>query len=353
MIDPPVPPDTDLRHFPDMPLDVIAIAQSDLAATGDFADNWIALRLWCAAWHQVPAGSLPTDDRQLCYLAGLGRSLRLWKKHREGALHGFEVASDGRQYHATLTRKVVESLTKSRRKPIESESKLTPNRVESDSKVTRNPIESESKPSRNPIETESEAHRENSQVIEEPENTKCDRNARARVLIGTDRNGSDIEESTDSSPPLNGSTPTPFDAFWDAYPEKVGKGAARKAFAQAIRKTDVATMRAAIDRYRAAKPDDRPWANPATWLNQERWLDEYAPPPPERGERIDAAILAAAREADRRDAMERQPELTGLENGDARGSQRDRDPAHGELVVVPKGQDQGTESLRPSDRTLF
>lgn len=67
-----------------------------------------------------------------------------------------------------------------------------------------------------------------------------------------------------------------FDTFWVQYPHKVGKGAARKSFAAALKKVKMNDLMAALHRY-AAKQDDRPWCNPATWLNQERWLDQPAP----------------------------------------------------------------------------
>jgi len=64
-----------------------------------------------------------------------------------------------------------------------------------------------------------------------------------------------------------------FDRWWAGYPDKVGKGAARKAFHKALTKTSLDQLLAGIERYKATKPPDRPWCNPATWLNQERWLD--------------------------------------------------------------------------------
>jgi uncharacterized protein YdaU (DUF1376 family) len=67
-----------------------------------------------------------------------------------------------------------------------------------------------------------------------------------------------------------------FDLWWEGYPEKVGKGAARKAFVKALTKTSLDQLTAGIDRYKAHKPIDRPWCNPATWLNQERWTDAYS-----------------------------------------------------------------------------
>ena len=65
--------------------------------------------------------------------------------------------------------------------------------------------------------------------------------------------------------------------FWPAFPNKVGKPAAERAF-YAARKRGCALDRimAGLDRYMRAKPADRPWLNPATFLNQERFADEPA-----------------------------------------------------------------------------
>ena len=68
-----------------------------------------------------------------------------------------------------------------------------------------------------------------------------------------------------------------FAEWWDGYPHKVGKGDAQKAFEKALTKTSFDQLVAGIERYKATKPLDRAWCNPATWLNQERWLDAPAP----------------------------------------------------------------------------
>lgn len=65
--------------------------------------------------------------------------------------------------------------------------------------------------------------------------------------------------------------------FWPLYPNKVGRGAALRAFATARRKVELGAMLEGLGRYIASKPGDRPWCNPATWLNQERWADQPAP----------------------------------------------------------------------------
>jgi uncharacterized protein YdaU (DUF1376 family) len=67
--------------------------------------------------------------------------------------------------------------------------------------------------------------------------------------------------------------------FWPAYPQKVGKGQARKAWRTARRSASVDAILAGLERYKRAKPPERDWRYPATWLNGEGWLDEIAAPP--------------------------------------------------------------------------
>lgn len=82
---------------------------------------------------------------------------------------------------------------------------------------------------------------------------------------------------------------TRFDEFWKAYPSKVGKDAARKAFGKrGVSATLLAQMLAAIGVQKRSKrwTDDggQYIPNPATWLNQGRWEDEVpASEPAESG----------------------------------------------------------------------
>ena len=73
-----------------------------------------------------------------------------------------------------------------------------------------------------------------------------------------------------------------FSDFWSVFPNKVGKRDAEKAFANARRRADLPAILAGVERY-AAKTDDRPWCNPATFLNQDRWADQPAAAPQQRG----------------------------------------------------------------------
>ena len=70
-----------------------------------------------------------------------------------------------------------------------------------------------------------------------------------------------------------------FEKFWEAYPKKKGKGAARKAFDNAIKKGvtgDVLIDAVNRQRYGSqwTKDNGQYIPYPATWLNQERWEDE-------------------------------------------------------------------------------
>jgi hypothetical protein len=103
---PLVPPEVDLRDFGYMPLDVLRLRDSDLAALATGEEFKAAVMLWCVAWHQVPAGSLPDDDRLLARYSG---ALTKWQKVKEQALRGFVKCSDGRLYHKTVSEKALDS----------------------------------------------------------------------------------------------------------------------------------------------------------------------------------------------------------------------------------------------------
>ena len=109
---PPVPADCDLTDFEFMPLSVSRLRDSDLTALATGEEFRAAVLAWCAAWHQMPAGSLPDDDRLLARLLGFGRDVTGWQTVREMALHGFTKCSDGRLYHPVVCEKALEAWNK-------------------------------------------------------------------------------------------------------------------------------------------------------------------------------------------------------------------------------------------------
>lgn len=94
-----------------------------------------------------------------------------------------------------------------------------------------------------------------------------------------------------STPPTPAPTPAPnseqnpptdvddaFDDFWTIYPRREGKGAARKAWAKAVKIIPAAELLPIVRSFsvRIHGTEQRFIPFPATWLNQERWADEVA-----------------------------------------------------------------------------
>jgi len=67
-----------------------------------------------------------------------------------------------------------------------------------------------------------------------------------------------------------------MEAFWSIWPNRVGKPAALKALRSAIDRATISEICEGVESYIRAKPPDRPWLNPATFLNQNRWEDRPA-----------------------------------------------------------------------------
>lgn len=82
-------------------------------------------------------------------------------------------------------------------------------------------------------------------------------------------------ESTAPAKPADAIT-AEFEDFWRAYPRKVGKGQALKAYRTARRKVEAEVIAAALHTYRAVIQDRSPEMirHPSTWLNGEPWEDD-------------------------------------------------------------------------------
>lgn len=104
--DPLVAADVDLRGMPWMPLDTQRLLDSDLFALATAEEFRAAVVLWCKAWQQVPAGSLPADERVLAHLSGAGAR---WPRVRDMAMRGFVLCNDGRFYHSVIAEKVADA----------------------------------------------------------------------------------------------------------------------------------------------------------------------------------------------------------------------------------------------------
>lgn len=91
------------------------------------------------------------------------------------------------------------------------------------------------------------------------------------------------EERTPYSPPTRGALVVvavyspDFERFWEAYPNKVGKKAAWRAWQKANDRPPIEEILQAVSRAQRSVQWQRGYIpNPATWINQGRWLDDYA-----------------------------------------------------------------------------
>jgi len=90
---------------------------------------------------------------------------------------------------------------------------------------------------------------------------------------GTEEQGNRVS----SSP--RGDGEKSFAEFYMAYPRKVGKDAARRAFAKAVRSVDVSVVIAGARQFAADPnlPEKQFIPHPSSWLNAGRWDDEPLP----------------------------------------------------------------------------
>lgn len=109
LIEPLVALGVDLRDFSFTPIFRSRLFGSSFHARVSDAGWRSGLTLWLKSWDQVPAGSLPDDDIDLCRLAEFGRDMKSWKKVREEAMHGWLLATDGRRYHPVVAEGVNEA----------------------------------------------------------------------------------------------------------------------------------------------------------------------------------------------------------------------------------------------------
>ena len=120
----------------------------------------------------------------------------------------------------------------------------------------------------------------NKQAVKNPVGSQSDASGNPVVTHSKANQNQNQNQNQDISPAKAGYA-RGFEQFWSAYPKKVGKDAAASAFAK--RKVSQSLLnemllalekQAASDRWK--EEGGRYIPNPATWLNQGRWMDEVA-----------------------------------------------------------------------------
>jgi hypothetical protein len=129
--------------------------------------------------------------------------------------------------------------------------------------------------------------RPNHYVIHRPKNGVTPMSPRDNNGVTSDAQRGDIAMSPE--PSLNHPKPslaqlplsvsTSFDAFWEIWPRRVGKGAARKAYDRALKRATIDEIHEGARRvaalWKTMPPADRQFVPyPERWLNADRWADE-------------------------------------------------------------------------------
>ncbi len=110
---PLVPAEIDIAKLDGFMLDTRRVLSSELLALSSGDEFKAAVTLWCRAWQQRPAASLPNNPAILASFAGV--TPQRWAKIKDMALRGFVLCSDGRLYHKVLAEDALrawEALTK-------------------------------------------------------------------------------------------------------------------------------------------------------------------------------------------------------------------------------------------------
>lgn len=105
---PLTPRECDVATLPFMPLLIHELEKSDAWRFGNSDERAASLSLQIASWKEVPAASLPSDDRALAILS---RS-ECWTTTKGIVLRDWILATDGRLYHKAVAQCALESWIK-------------------------------------------------------------------------------------------------------------------------------------------------------------------------------------------------------------------------------------------------
>jgi hypothetical protein len=281
---PLTPSSGDLRNFPFTPIFRSRLFGSSFHARSSDAEWRAGVTLWLKSWDQVPAGSLPDDDIDLCRLAELGRDLKTWSEIKPGAMRGWIKCSDDLWYHPVVAEGVNEALERKKAQRL----RTLKARIASLRK-TLNDTQTEERKSAITRQIDI-LSLELSQAEGTPVTGPSVELSQAEIGPVTESNryrqGYRQGQGLDSLPGLDGlgEVAGQFEAFWQAYPSRSPhpnpKKLARANFEAVIKRgVDPAIIVAGAERYAryaaAERTDPKYIAQAATWLNQERWTEPY------------------------------------------------------------------------------
>lgn len=215
-----------------------------------------------------------------------GLKVRRWRTVRDELIAAGKITVEGgfiRQSRVADELVIAESR---RKMAQEKGQKGGQNRIKTDETQTPNPlINNERDPSRAQA-TYSNSNTNRSKIEESHTNGEYATHAPTREAA--DAGSACVIPADDRRYPLGASeaplTPKPepepatFKMFWEAYPKRVGRRDALKAYRSALKRAHAAQiyagLGAALKFWQARKTEPQFVPNPSTWLNQDRWLDE-------------------------------------------------------------------------------
>lgn len=237
--EPLVPVEVDISGMDGFLLNVQQLFASELWALSTGDEFKAAVALWGRAWLQVPAGSLPNDERVLAAFSGAGAR---WKKVRAIALRGFVECSDGRLYHKVLCGDVMTAWEKRVAFRKRTEAATIARRQRNDQ--------------RNDDVTESQIQ--------------------LQITVTEDS-----KKEIESIPRAVRARPLRFEEFYRAYPKHVDRKAAAKKYETVVKSgisedklIDAAGCYSVHCRSKSVDPDFI--KSPLVWLNKGCWDDELS-----------------------------------------------------------------------------
>jgi uncharacterized protein YdaU (DUF1376 family) len=217
-------------------------------------------------------GSLPGDHKSLARYARLtaGQWARIWP-----SLEGFFDQKDGKIYQGRLTDEL-EAVRQHRAKQSDRskarwlKTNKTGNATGMPDECRGNAIPS---PSTSYIEKKDKTELNN--TLTDPVGGDA---SDAGCVSDFDDDQKSVSDHVETRAEKARQMDAEFEVWWQLVPLKKAKGGAKTAFGRARKLASLDVLSSSMQRYAAecAGREDRYVAHPATWLNQQRWLDEPA-----------------------------------------------------------------------------
>lgn len=280
---PLTPSDCDLRSYDWFPLFHKRLQRSAWWLRASAEAKATSVELWCEAYQQVPAASLPNEDIELATAAGFGRrDVASWLLLKQEVMSPWILCSDGRWYHPVLAEVARDAWAIRDEKRRKERDKKARQRERQRLNEGGSPDSPEGKPPSVPPGTD----------------PGCPPISGGHGTTGQDKTRQDIEGGGAKAPPLlapeeaigTDRIADAFEVFWQTYPKRTEKPRALKGYRAALKALDgslterIAFLQQQAERFRDHFGEESHFAvPPTTWLKDQRWHDELKPRRPAAG----------------------------------------------------------------------